>query len=436
MAWTTHQTRLATGAALLLAAIIVTLALTGFFARGVDKLPVGHGAPAISIGQTHGVILASDGSLWSWGSDFLGWPVLGQGGISNQTRLRRIGRDTNWVGIAAGDAHNLAIKSDGTLWAWGQNLYGEFGIGTMRRAILSSNLSNVPVPSAPGNHWKQAAASGAFSVALKTDGTLWAWGNNWAGPLGIGSTSNSAVPVQVGSATNWVKVWAGILETVALQADGSLWYWGENPDPAFAQHAGQILVPTRVSPDTNWVDVGFGVNTEFALKSDGTLWAWGRNAHVYTGVTNTALDAAPLRVGTNDDWRSISDSGQWWCTGLTKKDGSFWLMDASQSKPNGPRPPYLPPSFRRLELPADPVAMAAGAVHAAGPGYHAPIFVALTRDGEVWTSGMVLGTPPSLTDSLKSLVATLANLVHRKFNWPPPKPVIRPQPWQLPVEED
>ena len=76
------------------------------------------------------------------------------------------------------------------------------------------------------------------TVALKKDGTLWAWGNNWAGSLGTGSTNNSAVPVQVGSATNWIKVWAGMLETVALQSDGSLWYWGDNPDPAFGQGTG------------------------------------------------------------------------------------------------------------------------------------------------------------------------------------------------------
>ena len=123
--------------------------------------------------------------------------------------------------------------------------------------------------------WKQAAAGGIHSVALKTNGTLWAWGDNWAECVGMASTNGSSVPVQVGSATNWTKVWAGILETVALQSDGTLWYWGENPNPAFGQDAGQIFSPTRISPDTNWLDVGFGVNTVFAIKCDGSLWAWG-----------------------------------------------------------------------------------------------------------------------------------------------------------------
>ena len=92
---------------------------------------MGKGTPAISLGERHGLILASDGSLWSWGSDFLGWPVLGLGNVTAQTRLRRIGNETNWISISAGTAHNVAIKSDGTLWAWGENLSGQFGVGTM-----------------------------------------------------------------------------------------------------------------------------------------------------------------------------------------------------------------------------------------------------------------------------------------------------------------
>ena len=393
MAWPRLKTVAVASATILLAtgiAVVVTRSPTGLFGQGRLRLPVGKGAPAISLGERHGLILASDGSLWSWGSDFLGWPVLGLGNVTPQTRLRRIGNETNWVSISAGTAHNVAIKADGTLWAWGENIYGQFGVGTGGKLNL---LASTPVHAAPGNDWKQAAAGGALTVALKRNGTLWTWGNNWAGSLGTGSTNNSAVPVQVGTGTNWIKVWAGMLETVALQSDGSLWYWGENPDPAFGQGTGAILVPTRVSPDTNWVDVGFGVNTVFAIKADGTLWTLGRNAHAYTDVQDPTRDTTPTRVGTNTDWLSIPACGAWWCLGLTKKDGSLWLMDASDGQPNGPRPPYKPVQFRRVELPKDVVAYAAGAAHAAAPGIHAPIGVALTREGEVWTWGMVLGDP-------------------------------------------
>ena len=104
----------------------------GSSAKAASHLPVGQGTPAISLGERHGLILASDGSLWSWGSDFLGWPVLGLGNVPPQTRLRRIGHDTNWVSISAGTSHNMALKSDGTLWAWGGNLLGVFGVGTLQ----------------------------------------------------------------------------------------------------------------------------------------------------------------------------------------------------------------------------------------------------------------------------------------------------------------
>ena len=426
MAGIKPKTKVIAGAIILLAVVIVILA-TGDSSQGRLKLPAGSGAPAISLGARHGLVLAPDGSLWSWGMDFLGWPVLGLGNLTNQSdRLRRIGKDTNWVSISAGEAHNLAIKSDGTLWAWGENMHSQLGDGTRI-------TRNAPVPSAPGNDWKQASAGGSYSVALKKNGTLWAWGDNWAGQLGIGHTNRpNPVPVQIGSATNWVKVWAGLLETVALQSDGSLWYWGENPNPAFAQGAGQILVPTRISSDTNWVDVGFGPWTVLAIKSDGTLWAWGRNAEVYTGAKDTAQNATPTRVGTNSDWQSITSSADWWwCHGLVKKDGSLWVMDASDGNPNWPPSPHKPVQFRRVEFPKAYAAFAAASAHAAAAGVHGPIGVVLARDGEVWTWGMVLGDPPTFKSRMQNLAVKIGNLFHRKISPGDPPPIYREQPWQL-----
>jgi alpha-tubulin suppressor-like RCC1 family protein len=410
-------------------AMLVATGASGFLRRGRLRLPVGNGTPAISLGERHGLILASDGSLWAWGSDFLGWPVLGLGNVEPQTRLRRIGKETNWVCISAGTTHNVAIKSDGTLWAWGQNLYGQFGSGNGGR---KNPMANVPVPGAPGHDWKQAVAGGIHTAAIKQDGTLWTWGNNWAGSLGTGSTNNSAFPVQVGSVTNWVSVWAGTLETVALQSDGSLWYWGDNPDPAVDMKVEQVFVPKRVSADTNWVDVGFGPWTVFAIKSDGTLWTWGRNAHFYTGARDPALDATPMRVGGETNWASIRACGLWWCQGLVKKDGSFWLMDESNGEPNGPGTSPAPLQFRRLDLPKDIVAYSAGAAHAAAPGMHGPIGAALTRDGEVWTWGLVLGDPRSIWGRLGLSVFRIASQLGFKGRPSDAEAVIRQTPWRLP----
>jgi alpha-tubulin suppressor-like RCC1 family protein len=405
---------------------LLVVELGGFHSSDAGRLPVGNGIPAIALAERHGLILASDGSLWCWGSDFLGWPVLGLGSNTlKSTSLRRIGLDSNWVNISAGTDHNLAIKSDGSLWTWGEAV------------PFSQTAIYTPVLAAPGNDWKQAAAGGSISIGLKSNGTLWAWGNSWSGSAGNGTTNrNISRPVRIGSSTNWVKVWAGTAETLALQSDGSLWYWGENPDPSFAQGAGQILSPTRVGADTNWIDIGFANNTVLGVKSDGTLWTWGRNADRYTHATDFTQDATPTRIGTNSDWQNICATANWWCNGLIKKDGSLWFLDASEGKPNGPRTPYQPIEFRQAPYTNDYVAYAAGATHAEPAGVHGPIGVILKRNGEVWTWGMVLGDPPNIRHHSKMISAAILRRLFPRSGIIDPEldPEYSTQPWQLRVD--
>ena len=116
-------------AVVLFLAVILVLALILFTDPRSDhlgqtsrKLPLGPGTPAVALGANHGVILASDGSLWTWGETGFGWQVLGLGSnVRTQACLRRIGVETNWVNIAVGGSTTLALKSDGTIWAWGEN---------------------------------------------------------------------------------------------------------------------------------------------------------------------------------------------------------------------------------------------------------------------------------------------------------------------------
>lgn len=420
MAWGKSKTRLVAG---IIAAIVLVIcgAFVGEFRRSRLRLPTGKGTPVICLGERQGFILASDGSLWTWGSDLLGWPVLGLGSNTlKSTMLRRIGHDTNWIGISAGSEHSLGLKSDGTIWIWGRNQF-----------ILKPIYT--PVPAVPGNDWKQIAAGGAFSVALKTNGTLWAWGHNEAGELGDGTTNNSGLPVQVGSATNWVKVWAGYYESVGIQSDGSLWYWGENPSPTLGWGVNPITSPKRISPDTNWVDAGFGTETAFAIKSNGTLWVWGRNADRYTGAKDPAQSEIPTRIGTNSDWQSISATLGWWITGLTKKDGSLWVMDASSGNKNGLPKPYQPVQFKRIDFHKSWAAYADGGVHAAPAGVHGEVGVILTPDGEVWTWGMEMGDPLTFKSRLETIGVNIARRIHPawRFNDPDPDPVFRDSPWQL-----
>jgi RNA polymerase sigma factor (sigma-70 family) len=381
MAWTKAKTAVVTGAVIVLTAIS-TVSIMDYIHHlpprqtGRMKLPTGDVKPMIVYSYSRCVfILASDGSLWSWGEESSGWPVLGYSNthVQNSISLRRIGHDNDWVSIATSDSDCLAIKSDGTLWGWGENDSDELGDGTKK-------TRPTPVPSIPGNNWKQAATS-TGSFGLKNDGTLWAWGDNWAGQLGIGNTNSTTNAVQVGDSTNWAKIWAGGIQTVGLQNDGSLWFWGLL-QTNFYDAGKKFLVPTRISPDANWVDVCFGYFTIFAIKSDGTLWTWGMEANFYTSATDSSLNSTPMQIGTENDWQSISSAPGCFYHLLRKKDGSLWVLDASELGHIKPDSEYKPIVPRKIDFNADIAAYAAGG---------GSIGVVLTRDGEVWTWGRVLG---------------------------------------------
>ena len=383
MAWTKLKTAGVTTAVVLIAALGTVAVIhhqrqTPPRQTGRLKLPTGPVTPIVQYGYSHYVmILAGDGSLWTWGEESMGWPVLGLTDTTTHatTSLRRVGQDSDWISISAGDAHCLAIKSDGSLWAWGQNLHYQLGDGTkITRAT--------PVPSAPGHDWKQARVGGDVSLAIKNDGTLWAWGDNWSGQLGIpGAQAMKDVirPTQVGTSTNWSKVWAGGTQTVGVQTDGSLWFWGTLTGSASVKDS---RVPQRISPDTNWVDVCFAYFTVFAIKSDGTLWSWGRLANIYTGATDPAAINTPHQVGTDTDWQSCASTAGGYYTVLRKKDGSLWAMDASDHRIVKPDADYRPVTYKKINLRQDIVGYACG---------NDSFGVALTRDGQVWTWGMVIG---------------------------------------------
>ena len=381
MAWSKAKTTVVTSVAIILATITVITGSSHFRHSpptqiGRLKLPTGNVTPMIACGYSrYAIFLASDGSLWSWGEESLGWPVLGLANskIQNIVSLHRIGNETDWASIAAGDSGCLAIKSDGTLWAWGENLYYQLGDGT-------KITRPTPVPSIPGNDWKQAAAAGANSLALKNDGTLWAWGNNWAGLLGIGGTKDSTNAVQVGTSTNWTKIWAGGVQTVGLQSDGSLWFWGSLT--ADSNDKNKFVVPTRISSDTNWTDVCFGYDTVFAIKSDGTLWCWGRDAYLYTQANDKNLNATPMQVGNENDWQSCRSTSGGFYHVLMKKDGALWAFDASEHRVVKPDSEYKPVKLLKINLHKDIAAFGAASDS---------IGVVMTRDGEVWTWGKVIG---------------------------------------------
>ena len=330
--------------------------------------------------------------------------------------LVRIGSETNWVFVSAGDAHNLALKSDGTIWAWGANFRGQLGDGRYGGKLANGtfNMEHLPIHTVEGTDWVRVQAGFTTGYALKRDGTLWAWGLNNFGQLGIGSWADSPKAVQVGTATNWVKIRAAGVSVAGIQSDGSLWIWGGSPTlgNTTPQSPQNLLVPVRFTSDTNWVDVAVAFNLWLAVKSDGTLWAWGRDAHTFTGASPAACET-PTQIGHEADWQSIRSSRGGFHDLLKKRDGTFWIMDLSHED--------VSVKFSKVNLPPGIVAWDAGG----------GAIAAITQDGEVWTCGIVLGQHGTI-DRLVGFAGELCWRIGWKVRWAyQPARSVRAQPWQL-----
>ncbi|MBS1773996.1 MAG: T9SS type A sorting domain-containing protein [Bacteroidetes bacterium] len=268
-------------------------------------------------GEEYAIGLKSDGTLWAWGRNIYG--QLGDGTTTDRTSPVQIGSLTNWISIATGFGHSIAIRADGTLWAWGHNNSGQLGIGN------TTNQSS-PVQVGTANTWVMVAGGGGHTLALKVDGTLWSWGDNSTyGQLGIGSTTSQSSPVQVGSANTWVSIAAGGFHSLALKADGTLYSWGGNPNGAmgFGSAISSQTVPTLLSSlTTDWLQISTGDGHTLALKSDGTLWAWGRNSSGQLGIGSTTQQLSAVQVGTATNWISVSAGGNH--SLALKSDGTLW----------------------------------------------------------------------------------------------------------------
>ena len=244
----------------------------------------------------------TDGSLWSWGYNFYG--QLGSGTVLHRSSPVQVGSLTNWkvVYISSGYNNSNAIKTDGSLWSWGNNAYGQLGLGD-----VVSRSSPVQVGSL--TNWKTIQEDN--SLAIKTDGTLWAWGNNAAGALGLGDLVNRSSPVQVGTLTNWKTLTpAGTADSIlAIKTDGTLWSWGANASGQLG--LGDVIdrsSPVQVGTQSNWqrIIANFSI---FAIKTDGTLWSWGNNSVGALGLGDLVNRSSPVQVGTLTNWRDLNSAG-------------------------------------------------------------------------------------------------------------------------------
>jgi len=239
--------------------------------------------------SNHNLAIRTDGSLWAWGLNTNG--QLGNNATLSLTSPVRIGTDNNWKQVVAGSIHTLAIRVDNSLWAWGNNSYYQLGI--------SSITGNRVTPTRVGtlNVWNQVSANNHHGVAIRNDGTLWAWGNNANGQVGNGTTTLQSVPVQIGTAINWNQVATGGFHTIGSRTNGALWAWGYN----FTGQLGdgtttQRTAPVRSGTASDWNYVAAGGSQTFAIRNNGSLWAWGRNANGQIGDGTTTSRDTPVQI--------------------------------------------------------------------------------------------------------------------------------------------
>jgi alpha-tubulin suppressor-like RCC1 family protein len=247
------------------------------------------GVQMVSAGNYHSLSLDENGSVWVWGDDSYG--VMGTG-FSSSIPIR-IPDLKGITMISAGDLHSLALKNDGTVWGWGSNEFGQIGnpaeIGlVVTKPIQVKGISDVKMIKAGGNF--------RYSLALKNDGSVWAWGNNHFGQLGDGTTTNSPTPVKVKGLSDVIAISAGHYHSLALKADGSVWAWGANMVGQLGDGStSDKTTPVRVVNLDNIKMIVSGVNHSIALEENGNVWAWGGNVHGQLGTGSTEDSNRPVQ---------------------------------------------------------------------------------------------------------------------------------------------
>lgn len=240
----------------------------------------------VTTGDATTYAIDSDGTLWAWGWNESGQMGIG-GGDTKISTPTQVGTNTDWKSAVAGQAYAFFIKENGTLWAVGDNSSGVSGVG--------DGATNHKVPTQVGSDsdWESVACSrfyGHSVCAIKTDGTLWAWGDGRMGQLGVGSYASKSTPTQVGTDTDWAQVSMGNNFTIALKKDGSLYGWGENSNKTLFTNSKYCKSPVRLGTDNDWVKVFAVVATAYGIKTDGKLYVWGASDNNMAGLNNEDLD--------------------------------------------------------------------------------------------------------------------------------------------------
>ena len=276
-----------------------------------------------SMGAYHALATKTDGTLWAWGDNGSGRFGNNEGPGTHKSSPVQVGSDTTWNGtISAAYTNSFAVKTDGTLWGMGSNYYGQLGLNSQ-----GDNRSS-PTQIGSGTDWSKVTSGLYSGYAVKTDGTLWAWGVNNTGRLGLNDLTWRSSPTQIPGTTWTTKIDQGHTHMMCIKTDGTLWAVGENE---FGQSAQNDIV-RRSSPvqiPGTWSSIDIGKQSSFGYKTDGTMWSWGYNPYGSLGQNDVAHRSSPVQVpGTT--WVAGSGAGNSFHAVL-KTDGTLWSWGLNQT---------------------------------------------------------------------------------------------------------
>ncbi|MBC7524999.1 MAG: T9SS type A sorting domain-containing protein [Flavobacterium sp.] len=284
----------------------------------------------VAAGSAHTLAIKTDGTLWAWGYNAYG--QLGIGNLINKNIPTQVGTDTDWKDVDA-SLNSMAQKTDGTLWTWGRNQYGELGNGTVNGTATDSGAPvTIPTLVNTDTDWVSFTSATYRCFAIKSNGTLWGWGKN-NNSLGTNDNVSHSAPVQIGTATDWTFVDANQNYALALKSNHTLWGWGVNQNGGLSIGAAQTstLVPTQTGNNTaDWDKIAVDiVSRSKMIKVNGTAWAmgYGENGDMGNG-TNNSVNNTPTQVDSDTDWRSIASG---YTTLAIKNDNSLWAWGNNSS---------------------------------------------------------------------------------------------------------
>lgn len=271
--------------------------------------------------QAFGIL--PNGTLWAWGRN--NNSQLGLGDTTTRDVPTQVGTDTDWAIVTTGaGSHALAIKTDGTLWAWGANGSSQLGLG-------DTTTRTTPVQVGSGTDWRSVSTGTAFTLAIKTDDSLWAWGLNTNGQLGLGDTTTRTTPVQVGSAS-WASVSCGSTEhAVGIKTAGTMWSWGINNTGRLGLgfSDGNIYSSPQQIGSASWKMVSAGSTHTEAIRSDDLLFGWGAGTNGRIGDGATSTRVSPTAIGS-DTWLLVS-AGASHTAGIKLVANTLWTWGSNGS---------------------------------------------------------------------------------------------------------